>query len=313
MHTILITDTHFGVKQNSMTWLKSQCVFIEDQLIPYIKSLKGPIKLIHLGDVFDSRSTISTYVASKVVELFKKLKDLVDEFIIIGGNHDYYSPNSDKVDTLNLLLSNLNINLVTTDIKIDKDCLYVPWYSWETDIQPIIDKYKIKNVFTHADIVTEKVNVKNCNIYSGHIHIPYIKGNLRNLGSCYALDFSDSNAPRGFYHLFDDNLKFIENEQSIRFWRLYNEDVFDLPNININDYIEIYVTQANLSTSLFNEKISELTKKYKNIWIIPQMSILESSGDIKFEGYDVAAITNELIPTELKDKFNIILETIKNT
>ena len=105
--TILITDTHFGVKQNSITWLNSQSKFIEDQLIPYInrETKEGnKVKLIHLGDIFDSRSTISTYIATRVVELFEKLTNAVNDFIIIGGNHDYYSPNSDSVDSLNLLL-----------------------------------------------------------------------------------------------------------------------------------------------------------------------------------------------------------------
>ena len=55
---VLFTDTHFGVKNNSMTWLNSQLNFIYKQFIPDLQELKKQghdITLIHLGDVFDSR------------------------------------------------------------------------------------------------------------------------------------------------------------------------------------------------------------------------------------------------------------------
>ena len=32
--SFILTDTHFGVKQNSMTWLNSQLDFFYNQLIP---------------------------------------------------------------------------------------------------------------------------------------------------------------------------------------------------------------------------------------------------------------------------------------
>ena len=101
---VLFTDTHFGVKNNSMTWLKSQLNFIYKQFIPELRELKkthpdDQIVLIHLGDVFDSRSTISTMVATEVRKAFGALREVVDEFNIIAGNHDYYSPTSDEVNS----------------------------------------------------------------------------------------------------------------------------------------------------------------------------------------------------------------------
>ena len=91
MIDVLFTDTHFGWKNNSMTWLNSQMNFIYNQFIPTIKKLstKDDVRVIHLGDVFDSRSTISTYVASKVVQAFKDIRKWCDEFIIVCGNHDF--------------------------------------------------------------------------------------------------------------------------------------------------------------------------------------------------------------------------------
>lgn len=315
MKTILITDTHYGTRQNSITWLNSQINFLTNQLIPYIKKQNDGVRLVHLGDVFDSRSTISTIVASKVVEVFKQLSELVEEFIIIGGNHDYYSPNSDEYDTLNLLLGNLDIKLVTKGILIDKESkhLYVPWYQWlETvhapaNLQHTIDEYGIKRVFTHADIVNEPVNIRCKEIYSGHIHIPYCKGNIRNLGSTYSLNFADANSKRGFYVIDNDKLEFIENKKSIKFHRLYNSDIFTMPDYGENDYIELYITQDNLSQEFYISEINGITKRWKNVWIIPQVETKESFDDIKFTGYDIASITNEMIPEDLKQKFKMVL------
>ena len=89
---LLLTDTHFGVRQNSMTWLNSQLEFMYEQFIPDLKHLKSvghiPVHVVHMGDVFDSRSTISTYVATKVVEVFKEIASIAP-VTIIAGNHDY--------------------------------------------------------------------------------------------------------------------------------------------------------------------------------------------------------------------------------
>ena len=102
MINVIFTDTHFGWKNNSMTWLNSQMDFIYKQFIPEIKRLSKDesVRVIHCGDVFDSRSTISTYVATKVVQAFKDIRSVCEDFVIVCGNHDFYSPNSDTVNTV---------------------------------------------------------------------------------------------------------------------------------------------------------------------------------------------------------------------
>lgn len=320
MTTILFTDTHFGVKQNSMTWLKSQLDFIYKQFIPYLKQINDNVKVIHLGDVFDSRSSISTYVAAKVTEAFKAIRECVDKFVVIGGNHDYYSPNSDSVDTISLLLKGLDIDIVTKDYEIDGKDLYIPWYDWEDhihnehDLNVIIRERQIENVYTHGDIFRDNHRMYETNVFSGHIHIPKIKNNLYNLGSCFSLDFADSNAPRGFYEINNDGVKFIPNEQSIRFWRLYNEEILDYESkgLGLQDYIELYINQLYMSDKKYSDAINQITKRYKNIWVIPQVQKMVSDVDEKFERYDIEAISRDMIPDELKDKFEIILNSLSN-
>lgn len=309
MKKILFTDTHFGIKNNSITWLNSQMDFIYKQLIPYIEKQREPILLIHLGDVFDSRSSISPYVASKVVEAFKALSNIVEKFIVIGGNHDYYSPNSDQVDSLNLLFSKLDIELVTNKIyKYDND-LFIPWYEWGKEF----DLNGIKNIFAHTDIVNELVPYTGINIWSGHIHIPMIKDNLYNIGSCYALNFADANQKRGFYVMDDDCVEFIPNEYSIKFWRLMDDEIFDGLDRKQWDYLEIYIKQSNTYNPEYMKRIEELAGKHKHIWVIPKSDEIELNGNIdKFEGYDILSITQNLIPEHLKDKFEMVVTNMEN-
>lgn len=320
MKNIVITDTHFGIKQNSITWLNSQLDFIYNQLIPYLKDCGGEKRLIHCGDVFDSRSTVSVLVATKVKEAFSKLASLVDEFIIIGGNHDYYSPNSNEYDSLHLILGDIKgITLVTKDILIKPDndyksrkgCVFIPWYEWgRSDIQDIVYKYGIRNIFAHTDIVGGEIPYKDVRIFSGHMHIPITrkKYGLYNLGSTYALNFADANSDRGFYVIDGNNVEFIPNKYSIKFWRLYNEDIFKEFNGDEKDYIELYINQYNLTKENYNRIINDFTKKYKNLWIIPQTSDDKSIESIKFDGYDIEKIIEENIPEDLMEKFNKIKE-----
>lgn len=324
--SFIITDTHFGVKQNSATWINSQLDFIYNQLIPHIQQCKDSglydkIRLIHMGDVFDSRSTISTMIATKVVEAFKKLVELCGEnnIYIVAGNHDFYSPNSDTIDSLSLLLKNLNINLCIQDILHEDNDLFIPWYQWgSNESNELIESGRVKNIFTHADIVTEPIpylHTKNINIFSGHLHIPSIKKNLYNLGSCYALNFADANHDRGYYTIIDDNKpEFHPNNHSIRFWRLYNEDIFNSKKFKLirsGDYVELYISQSNMSIPEYIEKINKYTQELKNIWVIPQTETILNEDMEKFEGYDIEKITERMIPTELKDKFKMVLNYTK--
>lgn len=333
--TVLITDTHFGTHNNSMTWLKFQKEFFDKQVIPHLKELKNSgysIRLIHCGDVFDSRSTINSYVATQVVKLFDQMCDVVDKLLIVNGNHDFYQPSDDSVDTVTLIFKQLQlIHKDKLDIISDKKVLggwgnevslYVPWYEWikHDDLIEYLENYKeehdkpITHLFTHADIVRDKYELDIPNIISGHIHTPMFVDNLKNLGSVFALTFADCNSARGFYEYEDGggDLQFIENEYSIRFWRFYNEEVLTIPkNIKKDDYIEIYISKSKIAQKKYADAYAQWTKKFKNIWRVPQPDEETVVSDIKkFEGYNIETMTEGLIPDELKSKFERIKQYI---
>ena len=316
MIDVIFTDTHFGWKNNSMTWLNSQMNFIYKQFIPEIKKLakKNSIRVIHCGDVFDSRSTISTYVATKVVQAFKDIRSVCDEFVIVCGNHDFYSPNSDTVNTVKLLLSNLNISIVDQEIYECNDHAFVPWYVYETGNFTTDAKY----IFCHADIVNGIIP-NGCigkTIFSGHIHTPLYrqKKRLYNLGSCYSLNFADSNSIRGFYVHSDGDIKFIPNNESIKFYRLYNDEILnsDVTSFNSDDYIELYISELNMSSDAYTAAIKKFTNNFTHLWIIPQVVALNNSSNDDFKSYDIAAIMEEMIPEDLHDFFKKVKNHLNN-
>lgn len=312
---ILISDTHYGVKQNSITWLNSQLDFIYKQLIPFCREQNEKSSIYHLGDVFDSRSSINPFVASRVRKAFKDLYKVSKEMIILGGNHDYYSPNEDSIDSINMVLhedDEFKPTVVTKDIYLKGQDLFIPWYRFNDveDIKRYIEDYNVSRVFVHADITMlddeHKRLFKGLQVFSGHIHTPKHYKNLHTLGSTYALTFADSNDDRGFYVLQEEWLRFVPNEYTIRFHRLYNDEIFNDVSFSKVDYIELYVDQLNLLNERYTSRIKELTNKYHNINIIPKSTISDDKEFEKIDLYNIEELCKQCIPDELKEKFLMI-------
>ena len=320
MIDIIFSDTHFGWKNNSMTWLNSQMNFIYNQFIPKIKELakKDSVRVIHCGDVFDSRSTISTYVATKVVQAFKDIRSVCDEFVIVCGNHDFYSPNSDTVNTVKLLLSNLDIIIVDQELYETNNYAFIPWYVYESGEFKTNAKY----IFCHADIVSgiTPTEVIGKTIFSGHIHTPYCNANKKiyNLGSCYSLNFADSNSVRGFYIHKDlgvhNLVEFIPNNESIKFHRLYNDEILNsnVSKYDSNDYIELYISETNMSKDNYITAIKNFTNRFTHLWVIPQVTTSSDVLNEDFKEYNIEAIMESLIPDDLQDFYNKVKQRINN-
>ena len=299
MINVIFTDTHFGWKNNSMTWLNSQMDFIYKQFIPEIKRLSNheSVRVIHCGDVFDSRSTISTYVATKVVQAFKDIRSVCEEFIIVCGNHDFYSPNSDTVNTVKLFMSNMDIKIVDTKLYEIGDYVFVPGYVWNEGNFDTDANY----VFTHTDLLHDEIP-DSC------------RRGRHNLGSCYTLNFADANQKRGYYILKQGQLSFEPNKISINFYRFYNEDILktDISKLNPNDYIELYISELDMVKESYIEAVKKFTEKFTHIWIIPQVVALSENLNEDFKGYDIEDIMKNSIPEDLIELFDRVKHKLVN-
>jgi len=313
MKVFLISDLHFGVKNGSMTWFRSQRNFIVNQLIPHIKeSLQTEeTVLLCLGDVFDSRASIPNIIGHEVKELFTRLAQLVP-VTVIQGNHDSASPIERKYNTLQLVLGDIqNLHIVSHTEQLalgPETVVLLPWFEQEqSSPSEFSAQYKGQYIFTHADIIMGAPKL-HTPVFSGHVHTPYISGNTRNLGSCFPLDFHDANQHR-YYYVWDpqdDNLKRFANAESIRFWRVHDKEVLnhDWSTVGQNDYIEIYIKYSTLQDPEYSAACESLRKRFKNCWIIPTPDeLIQEAVDINL---DMESIIEHAIPEELLDKFNHI-------
>ena len=323
----MFTDTHYGVKSNSMSWFRSQMDFVRKQLIPHIKSIDDEVVLIHLGDVFDSRSTVNTYIAQEVKELFKELASLVRDFYVLSGNHDHYSPTDESYSTNELILGSIrneNFHIVGAATPFELPCvppcatkseaIMLPWFAQAKESPDEFTKrYKGQVIFTHADIIMGNPKL-HTPVFSGHVHTPYINGKVRNLGSCYPLDFHDANSQRYFYvwDPEDDSLVRHANTHSIQFHRIYNEDVLthDWNSTGTNDYIEVYIKYSLLQDDEYQAFCKKLTMDFRHCRIIPVADELaESTGEINC---DIEGIIDHSIPDDLRDIFEEVKQEVKN-
>lgn len=323
MKTVILSDTHYGIKQNSITWMNSQIDFIYKEFIPCIKHLQkeDSVQVIHCGDMFDSRSSINPFVASNVRKAFKEIAKLCPVYVI-AGNHDFYSPNDDDISALDFTMSNIeNLYILRDNIRClldsndNVESLLVPWYEFDKKevLEDMINTYHPKNIFCHTDLTRlsdeYKQILKGITVYSGHIHTPQKNKNLITLGSTYSLTFADCNSDRGFYILDNrtDELLFVKAKNIIKFWRFYNNEIFDIDIDKVkNDYIELYINKINLLNEKFTEHISLLTSKIHNIVVVPNADIETVNEDVEFTNYNIEEICEANIPKELMDKFKEI-------
>lgn len=338
---IIITDTHFGKKNNSATFLKSQMSFF-DELINKIHSLPlgSRVDLIHTGDLFDSRSSVNIYVLGRVMEMMNNLMDTLREInpmnkiVLIAGNHDFFSPIGDTVNSLDTIISPVfkdNVLIVSKSEVIDPDdpsVMYVPWFRWNEHMDEL-DFQGINTVFTHTDLHEwcrdERIPFSTV-ILSGHIHQMrmYRRGNMVNIPAPYCLDFSDVNDDnRGafWYDASKDKDKlslWLENQTSIKFRKLVDEQIFNIPDIDDSmergDNYNIYLSPKYRNNEHVSERINELRESFRYINIIPVSDVVENGGEYEIpkvlDALNIEDILKNTLPDTLQSLFDIVIKNV---
>ena len=128
---VLVTDTHWGARNDSRVFAKYFSRFWNDVFFPYIDE-HNIDNVIHLGDIVDRRKYINYVTADSLKKDFiNPLKERNIKFWCLIGNHDIYYRNSLEINALDQLYGlNEDINLVTEpqEINIDGcDMLLMPW------------------------------------------------------------------------------------------------------------------------------------------------------------------------------------------
>ena len=104
MKIALVTDTHFGARNDHDHFNTYFYKFYEDIFFPYLKE-HNINTCIHLGDVMDRRKFVSYKTAKDFREQFCETFVTNDINVhMIVGNHDTYFKNTNEVNSLDELI-----------------------------------------------------------------------------------------------------------------------------------------------------------------------------------------------------------------
>ena len=104
MKIALITDTHFGARNDNLFFNDYFYKFWDNVFFPYVKD-NGIDTIIHLGDIMDRRKFVSYKIAKDFRERF--MQPIVDNNLTVHmmvGNHDTFYKNTNKVNSLEELV-----------------------------------------------------------------------------------------------------------------------------------------------------------------------------------------------------------------
>lgn len=337
---VIIGDTHFGVRNNSMTWLNHQ----KDGFMEIVGYVENSMKefdetiVIHVGDLFDSRSSINPMVYKTVECLMDNMNTTLKptgghtgKMFIIGGNHDYYYPwESENNYSSALMLPKMEyINYVNTQYEISGDLIMIPWFLFHnpTSLSGIMEKVNGDEymIFTHTDPfhmdpIIGKL-VKGCPLITGHIHQPLLDWDNHMLvtGASYPIDFADTNSERGFWTMTRDcdgtNYKDIVIDfhpiiSSIHFFTITEHMLPDWKSMGIkkDDYVEVQIRANRVDD--YKDILKELNDNFNT-----NMMYLTESNDLITEHTEILnvdTVCRRLLPKKLKPIYNQMVEACRN-
>jgi len=288
MKIVILGDTHFGMRGDSLEFHQHYKKFYDNVFFPYL--LENDIKVVYqLGDLFDRRKFInfnSLYLARQY--FFNKLHDYDIQFHTLLGNHDVTYKNTLEVNSSQLVLNEYeNITIYDAPAKVTIDGVdidIIPWICTDNEVQiaEFMKNSTSEIVFGHFEIAGFEMDRGNvCHegidksmlkrydvVLSGHFHHKSTDGQITYVGTPGEMTWADYNDPRGF-HTFDTatrELSFIENPYKMFFKLTYDDSTQDFEfwkAYDFEQYKSAYVKVVVLNKQnpyLFDNVIDNLYK-----------------------------------------------------
>lgn len=300
MKVLVITDQHFGVRNDSLIYIEYYKKFYQNVVIPFIKKYK--IKhVLCLGDTFDRRKSINFNSLEVAKEMwFTPLQQLGVTMTMLVGNHDIYYKNTLRINAPSLLLgeyTNISIIDSPTEFNIGNLSIFgVPWICDDNKLKTfeLLEKSMSPLCVGHLEFsgfevvpgivmdhgIQQEPFKKFKKVLSGHFHTKSTKDNIHYLGNPYELYWNDYQADRGFHILDTDtlDLKFYKNPYNM-FEKIYYNDVDKLTNPDnyTNKYVKLIVEKRE-NQILFNNTVKMLYDSG-----VADLKIIEDA-TLEFEG-----------------------------
>lgn len=340
MNVAIITDQHFGARNDSQAFLDFYEKFYDNTFFPTLEEHEIKTVLI-LGDTFDRRKYVNFYSLGRAKKMFfDRLAEKDIDVIMIAGNHDTYFKNTNEVNSPELLLKEYkNIQIIDEAVTLDvhgTNICFVPWVCTdnfdhsmqtmkETNAEICMGHFEIAGFAMYRGMESNEgfspdTFRKFDMVFSGHYHHRSNDGHIYYLGNPYELTWQDYNDSRGF-HLFDMNnrvLNFIQNPYTM-FSRLEYDDTGVLEDLDALDLQGKYVKLVVVNKTdyyKFDKYVQKLyTKGCTEIKIVEDLSEFnegEVSSDINLEDtLDVLSNYIDSVQTDAdKEKIKTFMRTL---
>ena len=300
MKILLITDQHFGVRNDNQSFINIYKKFYNDIVVPFIKVSKIDT-VIALGDTFDKRRSINFMSLAEAKEMwFNPLESMGVTMHMLTGNHDIYYKNTLRINAPRELLGEYN-NIIVHDSPTTVnfgglDILLLPWICDENrdgsfrEIQTsparvCMGHLELNGFEAHPGHVMNNgmdrsVFSKFEKVFSGHYHMKSSDGNINYLGNPYQLYWNDYGCKRGF-HVFDtDTLKttFYRNPFDM-FTKIHYNDGMDVPKNLEGTYVKLIVENKG-DNAKFDHNVRQLQDLgLADLKIIEDLSV-EMGGEV---------------------------------
>ena len=258
MKIALVTDTHWGIRNDSLTFLEYFHKFYDNIFFPYLEE-NNIRTVIHLGDIVDRRKFINYIILNRFkTDFIFRLKKMGIDFHVIIGNHDVPYKNTNHVNSMQELFgvdkgeSFPKLYSEPTTVNIEGcDILMMPWInnSNYNHAMTHIKNTKAQVLFGHLDVAGFHMNkdmvsegglqpkiFENLDVVaSGHFHTKSSIGNIHYLGTPYEITWSDYNDQKGF-HVFDTETRTFE--RIVNPYRMFHKIFYDDKKKNLEELTE---------------------------------------------------------------------------
>ena len=338
MRIAIISDSHFGLKNDSPLFLEYSFKFFDSIFFPYLET-NSINTVIHMGDLLDRRKYVNFNTLSQVKKrFFNPMHERGIKVHCIPGNHDTYWKNTNDLNSLRELFHN-DLHLYETPTMVDFDgtsILFVPWINKSNQdecSQAIatttasvlighleLDGYEVMRGVKHDGGMADSVLNRFDMVMSGHFHCKQHCNNVWYLGTQYDLTFSDVSERKGF-HIFDTDtreLTFVENPYKMYHKLYYNDaeiDYTEFPCERYKDcYLRLVVTRKTNDMAFGSLCESLVAAGVANLSIVEEMSEEASTGDqLDLSKGTIELINDTIDETEIgvnKEKLKAVIREL---
>ena len=339
MKIAIVTDTHFGARNDNLNFNDYFYKFYDNIFFPTLKE-RDITTCIHMGDVVDRRKYISYRIAndfrSRFIERFKELG--IDLHILIG-NHDTYYKNTNEINSMNELVGEDILTTIYSEPQVvefdDVPIQFIPWINSGnySKTMEALSSSPAQIAMGHLEVsgfqmyrgqfsdggYDKELFRRFDTVFSGHFHHKSDDGQIYYLGTPYEIYWNDFEDSKGF-HIFDTSTRELErivNPYTL-FKKIYYDDTHEnYSNHDVTQYKEQYVKLVVVNKKdlyEFDKFVDRLlAADAYDIKIIEDFSDLDASNvsdDIVENAEDTMTLLDRYV-----DELNVTLDKtrLKNT